>query len=508
MAPLDRLRAGDAMANSETSIWDGDTLNRKADAEFLLRFLTGRIAERGGRGETRSFVLNLDASWGEGKTFFLERFAKHIASHGHMVACVNAWQDDHADDPLLAVMAAISKVASRDAKLTPSTKKSLKKLATLGGQLIAAGAKGALQQAAVRYIGQDVTEHIKQSLGSDAADISDSAGKDVSKTLDKIFDAEGKALFEKFNRAQRSIDDFKSQLKEFVGSISGDKKPPLFILIDELDRCRPSYAISLLERMKHLFDIENVIFVLATDTGQLSHAVNAVYGANFDGSRYLTRFFDRTYSFETTSRRVFIDNLLTQLPLDNSKISVPPEIAASTFISDAVDYFGLSLRDIEKVYDIVRTVSSAWDLKVKIELSVLLPLAIGYQQKIDPVLSDNFGQRLHELAKKNGPPSSMWTMRFRSYHGFGTEKIERHEALALFRDFALQSQGSLPDLSSRDVSSLPAKWIRARFSEEFALMYGNTHYPSDPPHSAILRYPELVKSAGRLLPTPHVPKLK
>ncbi|QDE47832.1 hypothetical protein EIN43_17235 [Enterobacter hormaechei] len=65
---------------------------------------------------------------------------------------------------------------------------------------------------------------------------------------------------------------------------------PTFIFIDELDRCRPNYAIDMLETIKHLFDINNVVFVIATDKEQLSHSICSVYGSGFDATRYLDRF--------------------------------------------------------------------------------------------------------------------------------------------------------------------------------------------------------------------------
>jgi hypothetical protein len=70
---------------------------------------------------------------------------------------------------------------------------------------------------------------------------------------------------------------------------------PLFIFIDELDRCRPDYAIRLLEGIKHLFDAKNVCFVVSTNMTQLSESVKAVYGSGFEAYRYLKRFFAFEY---------------------------------------------------------------------------------------------------------------------------------------------------------------------------------------------------------------------
>ncbi|GAL22833.1 putative phage protein [Vibrio maritimus] len=85
-----------------------------------------------------------------------------------------------------------------------------------------------------------------------------------------------------------------------VGAVVGLKKVslPAFIFIDELDRCRPSYAVEMLETIKHIFDIEGVVFVVATDTEQLQHAVKAVYGEGFDARVYLSRFFNSRFSLK------------------------------------------------------------------------------------------------------------------------------------------------------------------------------------------------------------------
>ncbi len=71
----------------------------------------------------------------------------------------------------------------------------------------------------------------------------------------------------------------------------------MFFFIDELDRCNPHFAIKLLERVKHLFEVPNIIFVLAVNIDQLQYAVQGFYGSsNIDGKQYLKRFIDIEYS--------------------------------------------------------------------------------------------------------------------------------------------------------------------------------------------------------------------
>ncbi|WP_310621415.1 P-loop NTPase fold protein [Flexibacterium corallicola] len=86
-----------------SDIWEGDLLEcRQEEAEFLTNFLLSQ-AERV-NSEKRGYVLNINAGWGFGKTFFMERFHRHLESSGHLVVSINAWEDDHSDDPMIAVM--------------------------------------------------------------------------------------------------------------------------------------------------------------------------------------------------------------------------------------------------------------------------------------------------------------------------------------------------------------------------------------------------------------------
>ena len=64
------------------------------------------------------------------------------------------------------------------------------------------------------------------------------------------------------------------------------------VMIDELDRCRPSYAVEFLETAKHLFVVNQVVFVLAINRKQLAHAVRALYGNEFEAEAYLRRSLD------------------------------------------------------------------------------------------------------------------------------------------------------------------------------------------------------------------------
>ncbi|WP_018306841.1 KAP family P-loop NTPase fold protein [Desulfitobacterium hafniense] len=81
-------------------------------------------------------------------------------------------------------------------------------------------------------------------------------------------------------------------ISEFLESLLAEQGNRLVVFVDELDRCKPSYAVQLLERIKHYFSNDLVTFVFSVNLDQLQHTVKRYYGNDFDACRYLDRFFD------------------------------------------------------------------------------------------------------------------------------------------------------------------------------------------------------------------------
>jgi len=108
-----------------------------------------------------------------------------------------------------------------------------------------------------------------------------------------------------------AILDFKKSLNELIQGSSGNI--PVVIFVDELDRCRPNYALDLLERIKHLFDVEGLVFVLALDRSQLGHSIRTIYGNGLDSDGYLRRFIDFDYSLKKPEMGKYISCLYETL---------------------------------------------------------------------------------------------------------------------------------------------------------------------------------------------------
>jgi|GEM_PF-1894204 len=237
-------------------------------------------------------VLSLNGAWGTGKTTFIELWQSYLDSEkasgkkGITNVYFNAWESDFVDDPLIPLMAKFDELNGdvKSAKWV-AAKNLLPKLAK-----IAVGASVKL----MTLNALDISE-ISEGVIGDAA-------QDGAKDLVENFIEQ--------TEATRTIRDAIGTLVEN----KCDGQANLIIFIDELDRCRPTYSIELLERIKHLFSVENVIFVLVFDKEQLCHSICSVYGSGFNSGDYLKRFIDVELTLRDPSVEKYIRQTVSELP--------------------------------------------------------------------------------------------------------------------------------------------------------------------------------------------------
>ncbi|WP_230625622.1 P-loop NTPase fold protein [Photobacterium leiognathi] len=283
----------------EKEYFPEDKLGRVKYATFLTKLLASQGFDevRDTDDQKRNYVLNLNAEWGAGKTYFLKRWSEDLKEH-YPVVYVDAWKKDYSDDPLMTVISSIidqlRKQAGKD-KDSPEFKVPRKLIG-----LLKAAAPGIGRGLFKRYVGIDPVEVMNaDSDNINIGNIVDENGNEVEdkdgNPIDMSFAASEavKYLINEHDAKSAAIDSLKTSVFEWVSAVVGirRKELPAFIFIDELDRCRPSYAVEMLETIKHIFDIDGVVFVVAIDTEQLQHAVKAVYGEGFNAKMYLSRFF-------------------------------------------------------------------------------------------------------------------------------------------------------------------------------------------------------------------------
>lgn len=473
------------------AVWLGDSLGRQADADLLIHFLTKRIEERGaGAG---AYVINLNTGWGTGKTYFLKRLEQQLALTGFLVSYVDAWRDDDAGEPLVAVMSAIDQTLKPFLKGKKALEKAWDTALAAGGQAAALALKGAAYQGAKRLLGPAV-----EAIGklSDTLEISEAESAIVDGAADGVEKLATKFLRERLDayRSHReSTDAFKTRVDKLLSGLrdTGGKKLPYFILIDELDRCRPSYAVEMLEQVKHLFDINNVCFVLATDGVQLAHAVRAVYGPTFDGDTYLRRFFNRSYRFGDPSRKAYVSHLVNSASIDEQQFSPLPNMNFGETIATCAAAYGLSLRDIDQIFDQVRSVGSIWNRHAKIELAYLLPL----------IISHHLGNTSDWQELQNGNPRSIpkeWsakTDQFDQYRNTSTKVIVSVDRILNQLSTALESIDDVIFKQHTDVQS----WFRERMMDEIGQENQGRVVQSNEKRASLLsNYPQMVINLAKL----------
>ena len=300
--------------------WALDGFGRKPLADHL----TASIVSRFQANEDESRTVALDADWGAGKTFFVREWMKDLQSQGHPCIYFDAWTNDSGDDPSVVLMAAIldgleewkSKLpikeglSARARELTDGAVKSLRT-----ALLPAAGvvAKGVLK----KVTGVAVDELIDAAQGAASESLDIDSEHVVDEALDRLF---AKALASHRERSS-SLENFRRLLQRVLALIveHAGAKLPYFVFVDELDRCRPSYAVKLLEEVKHVFGIPGLAYVVSTNIDQLQNSIRAAYGADFDGRRYLRRMFDKEYALPEPDEDLLVKFALEKIDFVSSR---------------------------------------------------------------------------------------------------------------------------------------------------------------------------------------------
>ena len=232
--------------------FEEDLLNRKQQVENLSRVVQNI---EGG------FTLTLNAPWGYGKTTFVKMWEASLQNEGYKTIYFNAWERDFVADPMMALVDGIRD--GLDSQDLPQEKLQLSQ---------------AIWKSAAKLI--QLVPQFK--IVGEAAEIFQNGINDCLEDQNKL---------QEHLSYHKLILDFKEQLTKFAKEISLGKQ--LVIFVDELDRCRPDYAVQMLERIKHFFEVENIIFVLSIDKDVICKSIKAIYGSlEIDTEAYLRRLID------------------------------------------------------------------------------------------------------------------------------------------------------------------------------------------------------------------------
>ena len=308
-----------------TKTFDGhggrDEFKRKSIAEKAIRLLKSDI-------DISPMVI--DGSWGTGKTEFCHKLINLMKEdETHSIIYIDAFKADHINEPLMTVLSEIIKTLPEDSRRENFIKKIL--------PAVRFGIK-ALAKAGVSHL-----------LRQDFADVAEDFTDEIEEAADKAIDATAELILKEHVEAEKNLKTLQAALKEIASN------SPIVIFIDELDRCRPSFAIDMLEIIKHTFDVENVSFVLITNTQQLKASIKHCYGQEVDAQRYLDKFIRFRFELSPHSDRNFRSPILASsdhfFKLAKEKGVVTNSNLIGANFKEAINYLirskNLSLREIE-----------------------------------------------------------------------------------------------------------------------------------------------------------------
>ncbi len=227
----------------------------------------------------KGFVLSINNEWGAGKTTFIKMWQGYLEKQGTKTLYFNAWENDFESSPLIALLAELKEITGKDHK---PYKNILQKGVKLTKSLIPTLTKAIAE----KYVNIQVVSDAIEKIAEDSVEL-------LKEEIDEY--AEKKV----------GMKEFRKSLEAFVEKECDNK--PLVFFIDELDRCKPSYAVEILEQIKHFFSVQGIVFVLSIDKKQLGNSIKGYYGNdNIDTDSYLKMFIDLEFKMPEPSYKEWV----------------------------------------------------------------------------------------------------------------------------------------------------------------------------------------------------------
>jgi len=298
-----------------------DIFNRKAFGEALQSLI---------ESTNDDLILAVDAPWGEGKSTFIKMWRGLLNDNNFNSIYFDAFKNDYQNDPFLAIAGEIYHLIDDG---SDEDKKTFKEKST----------------AAIKVVGRVGLKIGIKALTAGMFNETVLDGVDAESEASKFVDDYVAKRLESVEADKRSLDEFKKHLEELAAKIGGGK--PIVFIIDELDRCRPPFALEVLEVIKHLFSVPNIVFVLSINRKQIEESIRHEYGINIDASRYLQKFvtlwahLPKSKEKYTGDTKIYVTKCLSAMEFN---IVNRGQHDAIECFNDLADYYNLSLREIER----------------------------------------------------------------------------------------------------------------------------------------------------------------
>jgi hypothetical protein len=288
------------------------------------------------------FVLAINNEWGTGKTTFAKMWMQSLSNDGFQTVYFNAWENDFLDDPRVAIMAELKPLI----KGKVDGEKLFKSVLEKGAVLTKTVAPALLMSLIKKHVVD--TGPLEEAI------------KNVTEATAGILEEQ----IREYSDKKKTVAEFRKELESFVKKKDSDK--PLIFIIDELDRCRPNYAVEVLEQLKHFFSVDGIVFVLSIDKQHLASSVRGFYGSEgINTDEYLRRFIDLEYSLPKPSNDLFCEYLFEYYEFSEFFFSKERR-QLSPFRDDAILFRkmaeslfskgGATLRQQEKLFALARLI--------------------------------------------------------------------------------------------------------------------------------------------------------
>jgi KAP P-loop domain protein len=321
-----------------------DEFNRKPIAKKIITLLESDIDVS---------PLLIDGDWGTGKSEFCQKLINLMDKEKYHLVYVDAFKTDYMEEPLLALLAEIIKTCT----LGEKTEKQVERQKELIKALASAakfGVKTVLKAGVNFLLKQNVEELSEEWKGA--------VEEPIKELAEKTIEATTEALLKEQVEAERNI----KALQDCLKGIAKDK--PIIIFIDELDRCRPDYAIDMLEIIKHVFEIDKIKIVLVANMKVIRLAVDHRYGHGVNSYSYLDKFIKFRITLPNSSKSIvefsddknnsftYLEHLVSNSSLlkgeyhnDLTKGNNTNYLLNRELILSLVTRNNVSLRDVEKI---------------------------------------------------------------------------------------------------------------------------------------------------------------
>lgn len=354
------------------NIWKDDLFDRKEVADNYTKII---------KSIEQPYVLSINARYGSGKTFFLKRWREQLRKDNEHIIFFNAWECDFVEKPLLPFLYNLLVQLKEQKLITYDFSKDLSNCQDI------------------------IILALKKIISFTSNGIVDIEEFNKNKNADSI-QLPKISVLEEYKQLQATICEFKEGLDKIVKNLGGKN---LYIFIDELERCRPTFAIELLEAVKHLFNVKGIVFVLGIDRTQLKHTISNIYGCGMDGEGYLRRFIDLELELPPVDLKIFTNYLKDKFEIKNKTKELSNNWLVgyddfNTYFDIFSKLYDFQLRDIEQIYykfNVITKMIDESELKIIPLLTLLMILKMKdfelYQDfNLQNLKSENIQKFLNE----------------------------------------------------------------------------------------------------------------